>query len=182
MTPPRPDWPDVLPDAFVVAPRRAPYALALVSVVLIVLGLAAVASNADTGLRLLLLVLSSLVGLAGVSLLFRFLQAGKPQLIADAVGIKTTLNPHRIPWKRVARVRIIPNKFGGNARIGITPKSVPETLSPQMATARLLAMLESRQQRDGSTFVVNLAATGISPDEARRRLTELAAGRAPITD
>jgi hypothetical protein len=181
MTSPRPDWPDVLPEAFVVAPRRWPYALALVSVVLIVLGLAVVASTAETGLRVLLLVASSLVGLAGVSLLFRFLQAGKPQLIADAVGIKTTLNPNRIPWKRVARVRIMPNKFGG-ARIGITPKSVAETLSPQMATPRLLSMLESRQQREGSTFVVNLAATGISPAEARQRLTALADGRTPITD
>src|SRR6188508_521609 len=161
MTTPRSDWPDVLPDAFVVAPRRAPYALALVSVVLIVLGLAAVASTADTGLRLLLLVASSVVGLAGVSLLFRFLQAGKPHLIADAAGIKTTLNPERIPWKRVARVRIMPNKLGGSARIGVTPKAVAETLSPQMATDRLLAMLESRQQREGSTFVVNLAMTGI---------------------
>jgi hypothetical protein len=182
MTEPRRDWPDVLPGAFVVTARRAPYGLALASIVLILIGLAAVASSAETPIRLTLTVVSAVVGLAGVSLLFRFLQAGKPQLIADAAGVKTTLNPLRMPWDRLERVRIMPNRFGGSARIGVVPLSIDEALTPRMNAERLVKMLQSRQQREGAPFVVSLTATGISPAEARERLTELAAGRVPITD
>lgn len=182
MTEPRADWPDVLPGAFVVRARRAPYALALASIVSILIGLAAVAAAADSAIRLTLTVVSGVVGLAGVSLLFRFLQAGKPQLIADVAGIKTTLNPLRMPWDRIERVRIMANRVGGSARIGIVPFSIDEALTPRMNAERLVKMLHARQQREGAPFVVSLTATGVSPAEARERLTELAAGRAPITD
>ena len=182
MTEPQPDWPDVLPGALTVTPRRAPFAIALVSVVLIVLGLAAVASSAGTGLRIVLMIISTLVGLAGVSLLFRMLQAGKPQLVADAVGVKTTLTPLRIPWEDVERVRIMPNRFGGSARIGVIPRSIEAALGSRANVERLVKMLESRQRREGAPFVVSLTATGLTSAEARDRLTELAAGRTPITD
>ena len=182
MTEPRPDWPDVLPGAFTVTPRRAPYAVALGCVVLIVLGLAAVASTAGTGVRILLMVLSTLVGLAGVSLLFRLLQAGRPQLVADAVGVKTTLTPRRIPWERVARVRVMPNRLGGGARVGVVPVSIDEELGDRINSERMVRLLRSRQQREGAPFVVSLTATGISAAEARQRLTDLADDRVPVTD
>lgn len=179
---PRADWPDVLPGALVITPRRAPYAIALVSVVLIMLGLAAVATSAGTTLRIVLMILASLVGLAGVSLLFRFLQAGKPQLVADAVGVKTTLTPRRVPWEQVERVRILPQRSGRSARIGIVPTSIEGALGARMNVDRLIKILEARQRRDGAPFVVSLATTKITPDVARARLTELTAGRAPVTD
>ncbi len=182
MTEPQADWPDVLPGAFVVSARRAPYGLALASIILILVGLAAVASTAETALRVTLTVVSAVVGLVGVSLLFRFLQAGKPQLIADAAGVKTTLTPLRMPWDRIERVRIMTNRVGSTARIGIVPLSIDEALSPRTNAERLVKMLRARQQREGAPFVVSLAATGISSGEARERLTELAAGRVPITD
>ena len=182
MTEPRPDWPDVLPGALTVMPRRAPFAIALGCVVLIVLGLAAVASTAGTGIRILLMIVSTVVGLAGVSLLFRLLQAGKPQLVADAAGVKTTLTPLRISWERIDRVRIMPNRFGGSARVGVVPLSIDEAVGSRANVERLVKMLESRQRREGAPFVVSLTGTGLSPDEARHRLTELADGRVPVTD
>ena len=181
MSEPRRDWPDVLPDAFVIIPRKAPYAIGLAAAVLVLLGLAALASGASAGTRFALLVAAATIGLAGSSLLFRLLQAGKPQLIADAAGVKTTLTPRRIPWDRIERVRIMPNRVGGSARVGVVPVSLDEALSSRTDTGRVIKLLESRQRREGAPFVVSLATSGISPDQARTRLLELAADRAPVT-
>lgn len=180
-TTPSPDWPDVLPGAFAVTQKKAPFAAALVVIVVAVVVAAAVASSAGTGVRVALMALTALLALVGVSVLFRLLQAGKPQLEADAVGIKTTLTPRRVPWERIERVRLLPTRTGGT-RIGVVPVSIDEALGARMNVDRLIKILESRQQRDGAPFVASLATTGISADEARARLTELAAGRAPITD
>jgi hypothetical protein len=182
VTEPRRDWPDVLPGAFTVTPRRAPFALALACAALVVLGLAAVASTVGATMRIVLTIAAGLVALAAVSLLFGVLQAGKPQLVADAAGIKTTLTPHRIPWERVERIRIMASRIGGGTRIGVIPTSLAETLGPRSDDGRVLKMLESRQRRDGAPYVVNLLWTGVTSDEARQRLSELAAGRTPITD
>jgi hypothetical protein len=156
--------------------------IALVCAALIVLGLAALASTADTVLRIVLTVLAGLVGLAAVSLLFGVLQAGKPQLVADAAGVKTTITPRRIPWDRIERIRIMSSRIVGRSRIGVIPQSLAGALAPRSDVDRVIKMLESRQRREGAPFVVNLLWTGVSEDEARQRLTELAAGRAPITD
>lgn len=181
MSEPQRDWPDVLPGAFVITPRKAPYAIALAGVVLAVVGLAALASDASTGPRFVLMLAAGLAGLAGASLLFRLLQAGKPQLIADAAGVKTTLTPLRIPWDRIERVRIMSNRLGGSARVGVVPISLEEVLGARTNIERVLKLLQSRQRREGAPFVVSLVATGISADEAATRLLELAADRAPVT-
>ena len=180
VTEPRPDWPDVLPEAFTVTPRRAPYVLLLVSIVLLVLGLAVVATTSDDRLRLPLLALSTIVGLFGVSALSGFLQAGRPHFVADAVGVKTPITPMRIPWERVERVRIMPGRRGRGV-IGVIPLSLEEALGAT-ASERMIKLLKSRQSREGAPLIASLVATGISRDEAQARLTELAANRAPITD
>ncbi|MDQ3112976.1 MAG: hypothetical protein M3Q84_02595, partial [Actinomycetota bacterium] len=59
--------------------------------------------------------------------------------------------------------------------------SLDEALSSRTDTGRVIKLLESRQRREGAPFVVSLATSGISPDQARTRLLELAADRAPVT-
>ncbi len=179
---PRPDWPDVLPGALTVVARRAPYAIALVCLLLIIVGMGAIAAGSGTAVRITLMIVSAIVGLAAVLLLFRLLQAGKPELIADAAGIKTALTPRRVPWEQIERVRVIPNRIGGSGRIGVVPTSLVDAIGQQVNPERTIQLLERRAQRFGAPLVVSLVATGISVDEARARLTELAAGRTPVTD
>ena len=181
MSPPQPDWPDVLPSAFVVQAKRGPFALALVAVVALIIVAAVIGNTSETTVRIASMAVAAGLGFVAVLLGFRLLQAGKPAFVADAAGVMTTLLTDRLPWERIERVRVIPSTSKRGARIGITPISLAEALPARTDSKRLISMLESRERREGAPLIVSLSATGVTPEEATRRLTELAAGRCPVT-